>query len=426
MASVVVRESAARVRALVRYREGDRQRDASVGALDLTGLAPVEAKRLRAELLATAAVRRAEIELRLRQGLLGVEPKPEPKPAAPRFEAVAERWIKQREAARDDDGMPRYRNGAADGRSVRLHLIPAFRRRTLAEIDAATVKAWLRSPALAKLSGASRRKLLMLLSRIANDNGAANPVRALDKATRSTYARPSRVDDDTPWLRPADMARVFNKLPDGPMRPLFALGALAGLRPSEALALQWADVDFERGQIRVERQKSDGGRPGAPATRPPKSRKPRFASLSGELARVLREWQAKADQRLLPGWCFPSCTGTLLHLRSLEQAFATARDSLPDLPRNRRTDEPLTLYEGTRHTFASNFVLEGGSLEHLAALLGHSSTLVAQRYAHLASHDAVDRNRNRVAVDLAAPEGRVLALREARQRPFRAAVGGQR
>lgn len=37
-----------------------------------------------------------------------------------------------------------------------------------------------------------------------------------------------------------------------------------------------------------------------------------------------------------------------------------------------------------RHTFASHFVMNGGSLHDLQALLGHSSPTMTQRYAHLA------------------------------------------
>jgi integrase len=39
----------------------------------------------------------------------------------------------------------------------------------------------------------------------------------------------------------------------------------------------------------------------------------------------------------------------------------------------------LGWYQATRHTFASLFVVKGGSLEALAAILGHSSTVVTRR-----------------------------------------------
>lgn len=43
----------------------------------------------------------------------------------------------------------------------------------------------------------------------------------------------------------------------------------------------------------------------------------------------------------------------------------------------------LTFYEAGRHTFASQWVLNGGSIEKLRVILGHSTVLVTERYAHL-------------------------------------------
>jgi integrase/recombinase XerD len=43
----------------------------------------------------------------------------------------------------------------------------------------------------------------------------------------------------------------------------------------------------------------------------------------------------------------------------------------------------LTFYEAGRHTFASQWVLKGGSIEKLREILGHSTVQVTERYAHL-------------------------------------------
>ena len=49
-----------------------------------------------------------------------------------------------------------------------------------------------------------------------------------------------------------------------------------------------------------------------------------------------------------------------------------------------RLDRPgLGWYECTRHTMASLYVLDGGTLEDLTRILGHSTVLVAERYAHI-------------------------------------------
>ena len=48
----------------------------------------------------------------------------------------------------------------------------------------------------------------------------------------------------------------------------------------------------------------------------------------------------------------------------------------------RRELPALTWYQATRHTFASQFVLAGGSIEKLSKLMGHSRVTTTERYAH--------------------------------------------
>jgi len=43
----------------------------------------------------------------------------------------------------------------------------------------------------------------------------------------------------------------------------------------------------------------------------------------------------------------------------------------------------LGWYEATGHTFASQWVLSGGSIEKLKEMLGHYSVILTERYAHL-------------------------------------------
>jgi len=72
----------------------------------------------------------------------------------------------------------------------------------------------------------------------------------------------------------------------------------------------------------------------------------------------------------------------------------------------------LTWYQATRHTFASQWVIGGGSLEELRDVMGHSTVLVTERYAHLRPGK---ENRDRVRVDLSTPAGAVVSLRPQRR-----------
>jgi hypothetical protein len=70
----------------------------------------------------------------------------------------------------------------------------------------------------------------------------------------------------------------------------------------------------------------------------------------------------------------------------------------------------MTWYQATRHTFASQWVLAGGSIEKLREAMGHSSVVVTERYAHLRGDVFTTADLGRVAVDFSAPVGKILPL----------------
>ncbi len=46
-----------------------------------------------------------------------------------------------------------------------------------------------------------------------------------------------------------------------------------------------------------------------------------------------------------------------------------------------------------RHTFATNYIIQGGNLEVLRVLLGHSSISITQIYIHLATQMQLVNNK---------------------------------
>jgi len=60
----------------------------------------------------------------------------------------------------------------------------------------------------------------------------------------------------------------------------------------------------------------------------------------------------------------------------------------------------LGWYEATRHTFASQWVLCGGSIEKLSVMLGHDSVTMTERYAHLWADLFPVEDLATIAVDL--------------------------
>ena len=69
----------------------------------------------------------------------------------------------------------------------------------------------------------------------------------------------------------------------------------------------------------------------------------------------------------------------------------------------------LTWYQSTRHTYGGRFVSNGGSLEKLRVILGHSTTEVTLRYGHLVRGQSTQAERAMADVQLR--PGKVLPLR---------------
>ena len=184
--------------------------------------------------------------------------------------------------------------------------------------------------------------------------------------------------------------------PKQPVRAMFAVGVFAGLRTDEILGLPKSNVDLERRTIMVDRS----------AKGPVKDDESRIVPVNDSLRTVLREWMLMA----LPGeLLFPPTKGRGRHVRphTLHRHLKLALDAC----RLRR----LTWYQATRHTYASHFVQDGGSLEKLQMILGHASITTTQRYAHLVPGRFDQRDYGAACVDVSDP--RVL--------PFKTTKGEQ-
>jgi site-specific recombinase XerD len=155
---------------------------------------------------------------------------------------------------------------------------------------------------------------------------------------------------------------------DGPLalrnRALVELVYSAGLRSSEAVGLELADVDFDREQLHV---RGKGG-------------KERIVPLGEEAGHLLARYLHEARPELARGAekaVFLSARGRRLDTSTLRRVFA----------------HPHRL----RHAFATHLLEGGADLRTIQELLGHSSLSTTQLYSH------VDGRRLRRVYDRAHP-----------------------
>ena len=158
-------------------------------------------------------------------------------------------------------------------------------------------------------------------------------------------------------------------------RPIFLLLARTGMRPGEAFALQWPDLDFTNRKILVERAFSDG------ELGTTKTDNVRTVDMSQELAATLSSlYKAREAQTLKEGWpeipefVFVNTAGNPMDERRVRKGFARAMKKA-EVSGHR-------LYD-LRHTFATALLAKSAPITYVAAQLGHSKpSTTLQFYAH--------------------------------------------
>lgn len=164
--------------------------------------------------------------------------------------------------------------------------------------------------------------------------------------------------------------------------PLFYLMAFSGIRPSEARALKWNDINFEKGQMSIRRVidvNCDGG------FQPPKSKKgQRNIFLIDRIQKHLKQHQSQQKKMFeekenlinLHNLVFTNKEGGIIKHRNLVR-----RNFKPLLQKAQVRD--ISLYQ-LRHTFASILLSKGVHPKVVSEILGHSSIVITlDTYSHV-------------------------------------------
>ncbi|CAN5797469.1 site-specific integrase [soil metagenome] len=151
-----------------------------------------------------------------------------------------------------------------------------------------------------------------------------------------------------------------------------------GLRPGEACALKWTDLDFARGTISVQRTVTRGEHGQAILAEPKTAKSRRTVPMLGGLREeLLRHHDWQRDRNLdAEGNVFTNQDGRMLR----PWTFST-RD-FDRTVRRAGITRSLTLYS-LRHTFATLHVAAGTPLKVVSDVLGHSTIQqTANTYMH--------------------------------------------
>lgn len=290
----------------------------------------------------------------------------------------AARWIEER------PGLAPRTIGLYEG-LLRLHIAPALGDIDLVDLNPARIRAW-RTGLLDDGIGAttvakSYRLLRSVLSTAVDDELIRrNPCRIKGAGAESSAERPVATPDQVLALAAA-MPRRW--------RALVLLAASTSLRWGELIALTRADVDLDRGTVRVLRSVADVN--GKLIVGPPKSAAGRrTVAIPASIVTVLRSHLDSFSESGPGGRVFVGAKGATVRRPNFQAPWRRAVVAA-GLPEGFR-------FHDLRHTGNTWAAGTGANLRELMERMGHSSTRAALIYLHAAKEgdraiaDGIDRH----------------------------------
>ena len=253
------------------------------------------------------------------------------------------------------------------------HISPFLARRRVQDVRPEHISAIFsaqRQAGLAAWTIAGTQTIVSAILNLALSRGyiATNPLKRL-----SRLERPQQVSKREARRLTEGEIRLLCESATPRYRPLITTLAWTGLRVSEALALQWSDVDFQSKEIRVRRQLDDKG-----AAKPPKTRAAvRTVPLMPILEEALRQLRTQKLAAGLAGQehlVFSSATGQPLDRHNVRSKGVVAAAEKAGLHRD--DCETVTTHD-LRRTFISHLIVRLGlDPVRVSKIAGHSHVSV--------------------------------------------------
>ena len=260
-----------------------------------------------------------------------------------------------------------------DEERLRKWILPAFGQRILQRINSQEIESFLdRLVTKEELSSGTRNRIRAVLHKLYNDAKRQglipfNPVSnaLIWKEQKQTFDYWQTLEECQNYLREAEK--------ESSSFYVFAVLALnTGARVGELIALQNHDVNLTNRRIHLCKLKEYRGGEICKRT---KGGGDRWLGMNDELHQVLRTHRQSTN--------FCGANDFVVHHANGGSMDANTIRRIHWRVCTKANLRKLRIHD-LRHTFASHYVMNGGSLHDLQALLGHSSPVMTQRYAHLA------------------------------------------
>ena len=181
-------------------------------------------------------------------------------------------------------------------------------------------------------------------------------------------------------LTPEEIQRFLIQAKEDGYYEMFLLELCSGMRRGELLALEWRDLNFKTGELRIDKQVTFLN--GQTVCSKPKTKESmRTIVLPQSLVEVLREYRKTVDSKLM----FPSPAKGGDEYRNPCSVGSTMRLILD------RAGCKHVRFHDLRHTFATMALENGMDIKTLSSVIGHkSSATTLDIYAH--TTDAMQHN----------------------------------
>jgi site-specific recombinase XerD len=168
-------------------------------------------------------------------------------------------------------------------------------------------------------------------------------------------------------LNETEISKLFNALTNKKHKAMLFTAYSAGLRVSEIVNLEIANIDSKRMQIFIERAKG---------------KKDRYVNLSPLLLDILRKYLIEYQPRPVKYLFESEQTKEAYPTRTVQQIFYNAK--------NKAGIKKEVGIHSLRHSFATHLLDKGTDIKYIKELLGHFNIKTTERYLHVSKKQLVN------------------------------------
>lgn len=234
-------------------------------------------------------------------------------------------------------------------------IVAHFGNKKISDITSSMIQEFYNQKVIERTSSTANR--YFTLTRAIINYGLKNKLYIGENPCDSISRKPDN-PSRTRYLTDTEMKLFINNAPEN-MRPLFAFALMTGMRRGEILNLTWQDIDLSAHFIHVHETKSN---------------KSREVPIMEGVWNILKNYPISSNGRIF-NFTIPQ----------IKYAFKKAL---------RLSGIKNFKFHDLRHTFASHFMMNGGDINILQRILGHSSSKMTMRYSHLSKNFLLNSIKN--------------------------------